>query len=397
MTGAELFLVPVSLFLTGAALYLFFLAAVYFFGKPQGSPAGCAPERRFVLIVPAHNEAEGIGGTLRSLKELDYPPHLYAVVVVADNCTDSTAAVAGAEGIRCLERKDPSRRGKGHALAFALRILMRERYDCFVVVDADSTVHRNFLRVLNGRSLAGQRVIQACYGIANPDASPLTYLFAVGVCIENRLFYEAKTRLGLPVHLRGNGMCFARETLRKQPWSAFSVVEDVEYGIKLIRRGIPVHFALETEVRARQPETFGQARNQRVRWASGNAKISRSYAFTLLKEGVLKRSCALFDAGLSFFVLSKPLLLLLSLLLAAGALLYASTGAPRGRFYAGWSLALLGAQAVYLSLGIFLEGLDRRRLSYLLSAPFLLLWFFFIALLGLAGYRGNLWLRTKRT
>ncbi|MFO0752902.1 MAG: glycosyltransferase family 2 protein [Thermodesulfovibrionales bacterium] len=397
MKGAEILLAPVSLFLTGATFYLFFLAAAYFFRRPAASREGCAPERRFVLIVPAHNEEEGIPETLRSLKELDYPQHLYDVVVVADNCTDSTAAVVRAAGVRCLERQDASRRGKGHALAFALRVLMREEYDCFVIVDADSTVGGNFLRVMNGRSLAGQKVIQACYGISNPDASPLTYLFAVGVCIENRLFYEAKTRLGLPVHLRGNGMCFARETLRKQPWNSFSVVEDVEYGIKLLRRGIPVRFALETAVLARQPETVGQAQTQRVRWASGNAKISRTYALTLLKEGILKRSCALFDAGASFFVLSKPLLLLLSLLLSAGALLYAAAGAPRGRFYAGWSLSLFAAQAVYLSLGIFLEGLDRRRLSYLLFAPFLLIWFFCIALLGLAGYRGDLWLRTKRT
>ena len=348
------------------------------------------------MSQPAYNEAENITATLRHLKGIDYPPHQYDVVVVADNCTDSTVSVARAEEVRCLERKDSSRRGKGHALAFAFRILMKEKYDCFVVVDADSTVDGNFLRVLNGRALAGQKVIQACVRTANPDASALTYLFAVGSCIENRLFYESKTRLGLPVHLRGNGMCFAREILRKQPWNAFSVVEDVEYGVKLIRRGVPVHFALETEVRARQPETFGQAHAQRIRWASGNAKISRSYALTLLKEGMMKGNCALLDAGISFFFLSKPLLLLLSLLLTAGALLYGFSGFPRGSLYAGWSLALLAAQGVYLSLGIFLEGLDRRRLFYLLSSPFLLLWFFLISLLGLAGYRRDLWLRTKR-
>ena len=44
------------------------------------------------VFIPAHNEAASIGATLRSLREQNYPPS--NVIVVCDNCTDDTAAIA---------------------------------------------------------------------------------------------------------------------------------------------------------------------------------------------------------------------------------------------------------------------------------------------------------------
>ncbi len=48
------------------------------------------------LLVPAHNEAERIGATLASLEAQTRRPD--RVIVVADNCTDATEAIARAAG-----------------------------------------------------------------------------------------------------------------------------------------------------------------------------------------------------------------------------------------------------------------------------------------------------------
>ena len=61
-------------------------------------PAAQAPSRRFRFVVPAHNESAGIAETVRSLLAVDYPRELFEVVVVADNCSDDTAAQAEAAG-----------------------------------------------------------------------------------------------------------------------------------------------------------------------------------------------------------------------------------------------------------------------------------------------------------
>jgi len=42
------------------------------------------------IIVPAHNEEKSISPCISSLLNLDYPKHLYKIIVVLGECTDST-------------------------------------------------------------------------------------------------------------------------------------------------------------------------------------------------------------------------------------------------------------------------------------------------------------------
>ena len=59
-----------------------------------GAPSGLA---KVAVIVPARNEAEGIGRSLRSLRSQDYPGEL-AIILVDDNSTDGTGAIAASLG-----------------------------------------------------------------------------------------------------------------------------------------------------------------------------------------------------------------------------------------------------------------------------------------------------------
>src|SRR6185437_5287308 len=99
-----------------ATLYLGFLALL---AKPKESPA--APEKplRFAIVVPAHNEQEQMATTVQSLKAVDYPADAFRVVVVADNCTDQTAARAAGAGADVMQRTHAQLRGKGYALEHA--------------------------------------------------------------------------------------------------------------------------------------------------------------------------------------------------------------------------------------------------------------------------------------
>ena len=88
-----------------------------------------SPSTRFVVLFPAHNEALILGEILEGLKSLDYPPDLYRILVIADNCTDETADIAHQKGVLVWERNNPEERGKGYALQWAIDRLnaMRER------------------------------------------------------------------------------------------------------------------------------------------------------------------------------------------------------------------------------------------------------------------------------
>src|SRR5437868_5938445 len=67
-------------------------------------PARTGSRLRFQVVIPAHDEEAGIASTVRSALGLDYPPDLFEVVVIADNCHDRTAELARQEGAIVVER-----------------------------------------------------------------------------------------------------------------------------------------------------------------------------------------------------------------------------------------------------------------------------------------------------
>ncbi|HEY9356627.1 MAG TPA: glycosyltransferase, partial [Arthrobacter sp.] len=73
------------------------------------------------VLIPAHNEAAGIGETLKSLKSQSRRPD--RVIVVADNCTDTTEEIAHSEGAEVLRTAGNSDKKAG-ALNFALSGLL---------------------------------------------------------------------------------------------------------------------------------------------------------------------------------------------------------------------------------------------------------------------------------
>src|SRR5947209_7966724 len=77
-----------------AALYYWALAAVALRRRPRFAIPADPPRTRFAVVIPANNEEAGIAETLQSCRDLDYPPDLFRVVVIADNCSDGTAGIA---------------------------------------------------------------------------------------------------------------------------------------------------------------------------------------------------------------------------------------------------------------------------------------------------------------
>ena len=131
--------------------------------------------RKFAVLVPAHNEELNIERTLRNLQSMDYPREKYSIHVVADNCTDKTAAIARMNGAVVLERTNPSLRGKGHALRWSFDQLLKEEtgFDAFVIIDADSIVRPSYLRILNYYLHRGAAALQSSDLVEpQPDSCP---------------------------------------------------------------------------------------------------------------------------------------------------------------------------------------------------------------------------------
>lgn len=334
--------------------------------------AATEPTRRFRFVVPAHNESAGIEQTVASLRSVDYPPASFDVVVVADNCTDDTAEKASSAGATVMVRNDQERRGKGYALDHAFAATPSD-VDALVVIDADTLVSPNLLRTFADLRATGAGAIQADYAVRNPDASWRTRLMAIALGSFHVVRSRARERLGLSCGLRGNGMCFSTELLRQVPHNAYSVVEDVEYGIRLGEAGHRVHYADQAHVYGEMVTTSAAADSQRRRWEEGRKLLVREHSRRLLKEGLRRRDKVLFDLALDLYV---PPLSRIAVRLVLGwllALLLVAT--VRGPGLSLWAFSFaLGGVVAYVLRGWMLSGTGARGLVDLMLAPAYVIW-----------------------
>lgn len=392
--AAELLLLVLCVPVLTWALYLGALALLSF--PPRAPAPPSPPVFRFDFVVPAHDEALNIAATVKSLQAVDYPKELFRVVVVADNCTDDTAMRARAAGAdEVLERHDAQLRGKGYALASGFTHCLRGKADAVVVVDADTSVSKNVLSAFAARLAQGEVAVQAHYGVQNPTASWRTRLMRIALSMFHQVRSIARERLGVSAGLRGNGMCLLTALLREVPHDAFSLVEDLEYGVRLGRRGFRVAYAFEAEVLGEMVSGASASRSQRHRWEHGRAQMRQLHGWPLLRDGLVKRSALLLDLAMDVLVPPLSRVVSLSLLGAvASALLIVAVG--HGTLASAAFGLALGCVVLYVMAGWLHSGTGLRGLIDLGFAPAYMAWKVLLALRASADRSQTEWIRTTR-
>ena len=241
MTSLLLFpLVAILTLMTGWLAFLLLLAGLsrlVFTEKASPRPLSTTPPFLAVLI-PAHEEAQLISTTVRSIAASRYPPEAYSVTVVADNCTDGTAALAEKAGAACLVRNDIERRGKGYALQYGLeKILSDKKVTGVVLVDADTEMAPDFLTHMGQALERGAQVVQGRYRVADSDRTWLTRLTAISIDLKHLWQHPGMAKLGMSPALRGSGMCFSRAVLERFGWGSTSLTEDLDQSITFLSMG----------------------------------------------------------------------------------------------------------------------------------------------------------------
>ncbi len=284
-----------------AGVYLAGLSALSISVAPE--TVGVDQALNVTLIVPAHNEQLNIEATVTSLLDTDYPAQHRRVVVVADNCSDETAVRARRAGADVLVRTDPINRGKGFALEHGFTQVLADVWtEVVVVVDADTIVSRNLLWALTARVSAGEHAVQADYQVRNPGDSWRTRLLHIAFTAFHEVRSSGRERLGLSCGLRGNGMAFSRDALQRAPHQAHSVVEDLEYGIRLARAGIRVAYASQAWVRGDMPADAAASQTQRDRWEGGRRIMRRTEGRALAREALRTRNPVLADLAVDVYL-----------------------------------------------------------------------------------------------
>jgi cellulose synthase/poly-beta-1,6-N-acetylglucosamine synthase-like glycosyltransferase len=264
-------------------------------GRQRKLPNLAASRERPVVavLVPAHNESRHILPTLESLRLQLSPGD--TLLVVADNCTDDTAAVAQAAGVRVLERHCDGLRGKGYALDAGVRHLKQDgRYDVLVIIDADCTLEPGSIRRIAAECVASQRPMQMLNMMHAPaGASVRVRVLEFAWVMKNLVRPLGMKRLGGACHLTGTGMALPWSIAAAAKLATGHVAEDMQLGVELALGGQPAIFSTSGTVRSEFPTDVAVARVQKTRWEHGTLAVLGKMLPRLAHAAVRRRSRAL--------------------------------------------------------------------------------------------------------
>ncbi len=379
-----------ALFLGVVSGYLLLITAGSFLLRKKADPS--APPLRIAVLSPAHNEELKIEETIAHILASEYPRDKFDIFVIADNCSDATAQRARGAGAAVFERTDPVLRGKGQALDWCLKTHRDAlaAYDAIALVDADNIVDARFLAEVSASlSHPDVKVVQGWDGVSNPDAGWRAALTWAGFALINGLRPAGRCHWGGTADIKGCGMAFRSDLLLAYGWPAYSIVEDIEFSLRLLLDGTLVHFNPDAAVISEMPTTKAQAEPQRRRWESGRWQTARTYAPPLLRAFARSPRWRYLDMLLELCVPPLSLLVLMeSACLVASAFL-------SWRWFAVFAV-YLAVTALYVFSGLHRRRAPREVWLGLLAVPLFLLWKIPFYLRLLTGKKQESWERTKR-
>lgn len=249
-------------------------------------------------FVPAHNEAAGIGATIEGLQKQTRPPD--SILVIADNCTDTTVQIARSYGVSVMETVDNSAKKAG-ALNQALREFLptATAHDMVLVQDADSVLSPDFLEN------AERHLVDRPRRYPNLGAVGGVFAGSEGGGFVGHLQRNEYARYARDVHrlggkclvVTGTAALFKAQTLQAVSQARLDgkipagdgvggvydnsvLTEDNELSFALLHLGYdiasPTDCTLVTEVM----ESWGDLWKQRLRWKRGAVENCFQYGLT---------------------------------------------------------------------------------------------------------------------
>ena len=338
-----------------------FLVTTAFLSRRRRQHRACAIAPHIAVIVPAHNEESLIEACVISL--LESAAGTARVLVVAHNCKDRTADVAVRAGAELLIYNDEAARGKGHALRHGFNYAIKDGAEAVLVVDADSTVSRNLIPEVLRSLSEGAAAVQCRYEMQQSVNNARSRLSSLAFRAFTYIRPAGREQLGLSAGISGNGFALTASLLKKVPYEAFSVVEDLEYHIHMVMAGERVRFIENAVVSSHCPPSSTGETVQQSRWQGGRMWVARKWILPLLGQVALGRVRML-----------EPMLDLACLPLAYGvAALLAECLIPLPwvRMYA---VASLGVVVVHVLTAAWAGPDFLGTLRMLATAPVYILW-----------------------
>lgn len=322
------------------------------------------PDLGVVIVMPAHNEAAGIEGTIHSL--LPQLNNFTRLLVVADNCSDNTYEIVSTFADRfpyvtVIQRHDTARRGKGYALNHGIEYLKASPPEAVIILDADCKISAGGIAMLAAQCRRHGNPVQALYLMHNPPqntgvAAKLTEFAWV---VKNQVRALGGRALGVPCPLMGTGMVFRWVHISNAHLATGHLVEDMQLGVDLAMSGTPPIFCNSVLVTSEFPVSGEGQQSQRTRWEHGHLTVILNEVPKLLVRGLKDLDAKLLLAAIDVAIPPLALLAMLtSVSLFAGFSVWLWQGYVAALYLSGTAVV-----SIVLGVGIAWLGFGRNILT----------------------------------
>lgn len=235
--------------------------------------ASARKNHKYAVLIAARNEEKVIGNLIESINSQDYQKGLTDIFVVADNCTDNTAAIARKMGAVCYERNDSEHCTKGYALQFLVERIREdygiEKFEGYFIFDADNLLSGDYISRMNDAFDSGEKIITSYRATKNFDDNWISASYALHWLRTVRKEHRARSFLRLATRIQGTGFLIHNELL-KDGWKYTSLTEDRAFCADAVVQGYKISYNNDAVFYDEQPVDIKIALRQRIRWAKGH-------------------------------------------------------------------------------------------------------------------------------
>lgn len=247
------------------------VAYLLFFGvashlKFKYKPVSEIINKRIAVLIPAYKEDRVILECVDACLQQSYPRDKYDIIVISDQMEPQTNAALSALPVLVVEVffKNST---KAKALNYAMSKI--EMYDIALILDADNTMEKDFLKKINNAfQQQGEHIVQAHRTAKNLNTN-LAILDAVSEEINNSIFRLGHANVGLSAALIGSGMAFTYGLLKERLAGIDAVGGfDRALELSLILSGKKIEYLPDAWVLDEKVQRYDDFSRQRRRWLS---------------------------------------------------------------------------------------------------------------------------------
>lgn len=278
-------------------------------------------QHTYAFFIAAHNEEAVIANLVQSIKAQDYPSELIDIFVVADACTDETAARAREAGAIVYERNDLARKGKSWVMDYGFDRILNEypgKHEAFIIFDADNLLAPDYATIMNDAFDQGYLALTSYRNSKNFGSSWISAAYSIWFLREARFLNNARMLCGTSCAVSGSGYLVSSKIVEAMHgWDFHTLTEDIQFSTFCAVHGIQIGYA-PAEFFDEQPLTLSASIKQRRRWVKGFYQVFFTYGGQLGQAIAKRRSFAAYDL---LMVIAPATLLTLITLLSNGTFL----------------------------------------------------------------------------